>query len=92
MNSPKNHFLTQFEERLSSILSWDQENSNSAEPTLFSAARHLCLAGGKRARPKLVYFFSKALELNQPEILDIAITAEFIHNASLLHDDVIGKP
>ena len=89
MNYPKNHFLTQFEERLSSILSWDQKESNSAEPTLFAAARHLCLAEGKRARPKLVYFFSQALGLNCSEILDIAITAEFIHNASLLHDDVI---
>lgn len=89
MNNQKNHFLAQFEQRLSSILSWDQENSNSAEPALFAAARHLCLAGGKRARPKLVYFFSKALALDQPEVLDIAITAEFIHNASLLHDDVI---
>jgi heptaprenyl diphosphate synthase len=89
MNSSKNHFLTQFENRLSNILSWDQESSNSAEPTLFAAARHLCLAGGKRARPKLTYFFSKALDLECPEILDIAIAAEFIHNASLLHDDVI---
>ena len=37
-------------------------------------------------------FFSKALKLNQPEfpqIFDIGVTAEFIHNASLLHDDVI---
>jgi len=88
----KSHFLEQFEEHISSILTWDERTSHSTEPTLFAAARHLCLAkGGKRARPKLVYFFAKGLGVVQPEVLDIAVTAEFIHNASLLHDDVIDS-
>ena len=88
----KSHFLEQFEKHLSSILTWDERTSHSTEPTLFAAARHLCLAkGGKRARPKLVYFFAKGLGVVQPEVLDIAVTAEFIHNASLLHDDVIDN-
>ena len=100
IETTKNHFLQQFEQHIDEVLTWDEQTSHSAEPTLFAAARHLCLArGGKRARPKLVYFFAKGLGLFQPEVLDIAVTAEFIHNASLLHDDVIdcgelrrGKP
>ena len=88
----KNHFLQQFEIHLSKILTWDNQSSLSVEPKLFAAARHLCLAkGGKRARPKLVHFFATSLDLQQPEILDVAVTAEFIHNASLLHDDVIDS-
>jgi octaprenyl-diphosphate synthase len=47
--------------------------------------------GGKRARPKLVYFFAKGLHVDSPQVLDVAVTAEFIHNASLLHDDVIDS-
>ena len=86
----KNHFIQQFEQHIDEVLAWDEQTAHSAEPTLFAAARHLCLAkGGKRARPKLVYFFAKGLGLFQPEVFDIAVTAEFIHNASLLHDDVI---
>ena len=92
IETTKNHFLEQFEQHINEVLTWDEQTSHSAEPTLFAAARHLCLAkGGKRARPKLVYFFAKGLGLFQPEVLDIAVTAEFIHNASLLHDDVIDN-
>jgi geranylgeranyl pyrophosphate synthase len=91
-NTNKNHFLERFESQMTEILSWDEKASFSPEPVLFAAARHLCLAqGGKRARPKLVYFFSKGLDIHAPQVIDIAITAEFIHNASLLHDDVIDN-
>jgi heptaprenyl diphosphate synthase len=92
IETTKSHFLEQFEQHIDAVLTWDEQVSHSAEPTLFAAARHLCLAkGGKRARPKLVYFFAKGLGLFQSEVLDIAVTAEFIHNASLLHDDVIDN-
>ena len=92
IETTKSHFLEQFEQHIDEVLTWDKDISHSAEPTLFAAARHLCLArGGKRARPKLVYFFAKGLGLFQSEVLDIAVTAEFIHNASLLHDDVIDN-
>jgi len=88
----KSHFIEAFEQHITTILQWDEKRSHLAEPTLFAAARHLCLAkGGKRARPKLVYFFAKALNVIEPRVLDIAVTAEFIHNASLLHDDVIDN-
>lgn len=91
-NLGKNHFIEQFEQHIDEVLTWDSRQSLSTEPTLFAAARHLCLAkGGKRARPKLVYFFAKGLDLHTPQVLDVAVTAEFIHNASLLHDDVIDS-
>ena len=49
-------------------------------------------SGAKRARPKLCYFWA-LLELDFDRLVDVAVTAEFIHGASLLHDDVmIMKP
>jgi heptaprenyl diphosphate synthase len=57
--------------------------------TLLGAARHLCLSGGKRARPLLVKIFADTLGLNDKRIVDAAVAAELIHAASLLHDDVV---
>lgn len=58
--------------------------------TLAAAARHLCLAeGAKRARPQLTYAFGEALAVPREASLDIALAAELIHSASLLHDDVV---
>ena len=62
IETTKNHFLEQFEQHIDDVLTWDEEISHSAEPTLFAAARHLCLAkGGKRARPKVGLFLCKGI-------------------------------
>ena len=46
-------------------------------------------AGGKRARPQLVFLTSQALHLNDPREVDYAAVIELLHSASLLHDDLI---
>ena len=100
MYRSKSHFLQLVEQQIEQKLQWDNKSSFCTEPQLFEAAKHLCLAtGAKRARPKLIYFFAQALDVKTPQTIDIAVTGEFIHNASLLHDDVIdngtirrGKP
>ena len=48
-------------------------------------------AGGKRIRPQLVLLFSSALGFVGPERLELAAIVEFIHTATLLHDDVIDQ-
>ena len=48
-------------------------------------------AGGKRVRPMLVILFSRALGFNGPEQHELAATVEFIHTATLLHDDVVDE-
>ncbi|GMU61265.1 MAG: hypothetical protein AMXMBFR34_30280 [Myxococcaceae bacterium] len=67
--------------------------------TLMQAARHLCLGGGKRARPTLVKIFGDTLGVDAAKLVEPAVAAELIHAASLLHDDVVdngmfrrGKP
>jgi octaprenyl-diphosphate synthase len=58
--------------------------------TLMGAGRHLVMGGGaKRARPMLVRLFGDAAQASQEHLVDVAVAAELIHSASLLHDDVV---
>ncbi len=54
---------------------------------------------GKRIRPALYFFASRLVEYKGPHLMPIAAVCEYVHTASLLHDDVIdnstlrrGKP
>jgi octaprenyl-diphosphate synthase len=50
-------------------------------------------AGGKRARPQLVFLAARALGLDHSgeasRVVDFAAVIELLHSASLLHDDLI---
>lgn len=46
-------------------------------------------AGGKRLRPLLVLLFARCLGYNQARHIELAAVIEFIHTATLLHDDVV---
>ncbi len=52
---------------------------------------YIISAGGKRIRPMLVLLFSNALGFHGPERFELAATVEFIHTATLLHDDVVDE-
>jgi len=54
-------------------------------------AHYIISAGGKRIRPMLVLLFSSALGFDGPERYELAATVEFIHTATLLHDDVVDE-
>ena len=47
--------------------------------------------GGKRLRPVSVLLVCKALEQDFPEAVKLATVIEFIHTATLLHDDVVDE-
>ncbi len=60
---------------------------------------HVLTGGGKRVRPALYFFASRVVEYDGRHLMPIAAVCEYIHTASLLHDDVIdnsslrrGKP
>jgi len=64
--------------------------SEEGPPRLTEATRHLTLSrGAKRARPRLVHRFGRALDVVGAPLVDVAIAAELIHTGSLLHDDVL---
>lgn len=54
-------------------------------------ARYITTAGGKRIRPLLVLLFSNALGFKGVERFELAASVEFIHTATLLHDDVVDE-
>ena len=84
------YFLECVEQRISQALAWNIDDSQYPQPQLAAAAEHLCKAqGAKRARPKLAYYFGISIDSDLDLLADVAVTAEFIHGASLLHDDVI---
>ncbi len=54
-------------------------------------SHYIVSAGGKRIRPRLVLLFASALGFEGPERFELAATVEFIHTATLLHDDVVDE-
>ncbi len=57
--------------------------------TLYDAARHYPLAGGKRVRPFVVLRATEAVGGDPEKALYPAAAVEFIHNYSLVHDDIM---
>ena len=64
----------------------------ASEVALINQISHYIVsAGGKRIRPRLVLLFAEALGFAGPERYELAATVEFIHTATLLHDDVVDE-
>jgi len=53
------------------------------------AMAHLLEAGGKRLRPLLTLLAARAVGGDETRAVPCAVAAELVHNATLLHDDVI---
>src|SRR5438093_4702675 len=51
--------------------------------------KYLLNAGGKRLRPALLLLTAKMLGDVSPTAIRLAAVVEFIHNATLVHDDII---
>ncbi len=53
--------------------------------------KHIFGSGGKRLRPTLTILSCKHYKIDNPVIYDLATAIEFIHTATLLHDDVVDN-
>jgi geranylgeranyl diphosphate synthase type I len=58
---------------------------------LYSAARHIIDAGGKRLRPFLVLKSCKLVGGNEEDALATASSLEMLHTFTLLHDDIMDQ-
>ncbi len=67
----------------------DQLASNV--PLIGQVCKHIINSGGKRLRPLLVLLVANALHYQGNDHIKIAAIMEFIHTATLLHDDVIDN-
>jgi len=68
-------------------------------PAISMVGNYLLSSGGKRIRPFLAILSSKLFDVNGDNVSTLACSVEFIHTASLIHDDVVdgasirrGKP
>lgn len=68
-----------------------RERLSSRVTLIDQIAGYIVGAGGKRIRPRLVLLFSEALGFEGPERYELAAVVEFIHTATLLHDDVVDE-
>ncbi len=67
-------------------------NLESNVPLVPMVAKHLVNSGGKRIRPVLTLLSSKLFGYNSGKShIELAACVEFIHMATLLHDDVIDN-
>ncbi|MCM2561548.1 polyprenyl synthetase family protein [Lutimaribacter sp. EGI FJ00015] len=60
-------------------------------PRIPEVTAHLVEAGGKRLRPMLVLAAARICGYPGPYDVHLAATVEFIHTATLLHDDVVDE-
>ncbi|SDN53865.1 octaprenyl-diphosphate synthase [Lutimaribacter pacificus] len=60
-------------------------------PRIPEVTAHLVEAGGKRLRPMLVLAAARMCGYPGPYDVHLAATVEFIHTATLLHDDVVDE-
>ena len=64
---------------------------SSGVPLVAQVAQYIIAAGGKRLRPALLLLISGALGCADPQKYKLAAVVEFIHTATLLHDDVVDE-
>ncbi|HAH86496.1 MAG: polyprenyl synthetase family protein [Armatimonadota bacterium] len=66
---------------------------HSSVKMVVDVSNHLFAAGGKRLRPSLVLLSAQACNpaSGRARLIDVAASAELIHMATLMHDDVIDK-
>ncbi len=76
-----------------------RELVSSRTKLLVQVCDHIVSSGGKRLRPVLAITSGKMVGANSKRLLPIAVAMEYIHTASLLHDDIVdgakfrrGKP
>lgn len=64
---------------------------HSDVPLVGSVSQHIISAGGKRLRPVLLLLCCGALGFTGKQRFNMAAVVEFIHTATLLHDDVVDE-
>jgi octaprenyl-diphosphate synthase len=62
---------------------------DSSVPLVGQVSKYIIAAGGKRLRPALLLLTCGALGYTGPQRFNMAAVVEFIHTATLLHDDVV---
>ncbi len=65
------------------------ETLKTVAPAISAVGNHLFSSGGKRIRPVLAILCSRLFGMRGDQVSTLASSVEFIHAASLIHDDVV---
>lgn len=68
-----------------------QDSLTTREKLVDLVAHHIVNSGGKRLRPMLVLLAANALGCDAKQRQIMAVVIEYIHTATLLHDDVVDE-
>lgn len=63
----------------------------SGVPLVGQVSQYIISSGGKRLRPALLLLMCGALDYRGEQRFNLAAVVEFIHTATLLHDDVVDE-
>ena len=89
MNTPVKSLSNLLKSSLKRVEREISKNIKDEEKLITLTAGHLIKAKGKKIRPLLTLLVSKMLNYKGSSDVTLAVCIEFIHNATLLHDDVI---
>ena len=67
------------------------DNLQSDIPMIPAIGHYIINSGGKRLRPLLCLLIAKMFDYQGSRHIPLAVVIEFIHTASLLHDDVVDS-
>ena len=68
-----------------------QANFASYVPFINEVSQYILFAGGKRLRPLLMVLAAKLFGCSKPEVYRVSVVFEYLHAATLLHDDVVDE-
>jgi octaprenyl-diphosphate synthase len=63
----------------------------SPVPLIPVVGKHITLSGGKRFRPASLLLVARALGYRGPRRITLSVVTEYMHTATLLHDDVVDQ-
>lgn len=66
-----------------------QKELEILSPLVRKVGEHVLVAGGKRLRPVLTILMSRCLGRTGDDIYPLACSLEFLHSATLIHDDIL---
>ena len=93
-NSPPPHAanpLTLIADDMRQVDALIAQRLSSSVPLIGEISHYIIAAGGKRLRPSLLLLVCGALGYRGAQRFNLAAVVEFIHTATLLHDDVVDE-
>ena len=90
-NQKFSKFINWLQEDLNSVNKLILENLTNSSPLIADLSNHIINSGGKRIRPLLTLAIAKLCGYSGSRHIILASVIEYIHTATLLHDDVVDN-